>query len=148
MKQAWLVGAALAVGLAGAEWWAGRDAPQNWDAWSNDFTLAAQHLEGLRQQGERLYRTEAEFVAAFAASNPELQATHLVNGAWLDPWGSPIHYRYQRLKLGGLGESVRIYSDGQNRKDDRGYGDDIPLSAEHPAGAKASLVLTGFVDER
>ncbi|MBN2800670.1 MAG: hypothetical protein JXX28_16120 [Deltaproteobacteria bacterium] len=145
-----LAGAAI---LAGALLLAGRglvlpvEAGASYQAgMSHDYVLAAQLVQQLRDEGRRLPRTEQEFVRLFASTSPALQATRLEGTRWLDPWGSPIHYRRERLML-ALGESVRIYSDGPDRHDDRGYGDDVPLDSQHPVGAAAARVISGLVDE-
>jgi hypothetical protein len=68
----------------------------------------------------------AEFVAILAGQNPrrivymEFPDRIVSNRCpFLDPWGSPFHVRV------GSGLAVRVWSNGPDRKDDRGEGDDI-----------------------
>lgn len=70
--------------------------------------------------------------------NPELvlyvnvSSGRFLNGDYLDPWGSPYHLllttnTVPKLIIGGftVGDNVVIWSNGRNRKNEMGHGDDI-----------------------
>lgn len=70
--------------------------------------------------------------------NPELvpyvnvSSGRCLNGDYLDPWGSPYHLvlttnAVPKLIIGGftVGDNVAIWSNGRNKKNELGHGDDI-----------------------